>query len=53
LDFVAAFKEIDRKKNKNKKSFGKMEDARKANVKGEKECAEVRSDVRGPVRMVV
>jgi hypothetical protein len=52
LDFVAAFKEIDRKKNK-KNSFGKMEDARKANVKGEIECAEVRSDVRGPVRMVV
>jgi hypothetical protein len=42
------------KKTKTKKiPFGKMEDARKANVKGEKECAEVRSDVRGPVRMVV
>jgi hypothetical protein len=49
---VAPFKEIDRKKKK-KNSFGKMEDPRKANVKGEMECAEVRSDVRGPVRMVV
>jgi hypothetical protein len=48
---VAAFKEIDR--GKEKKSFGKMEDARKANVKGEIECAEVRSDVRGPVRIAV